>query len=306
MIRHRRIRPENLNAWLKESLTRSPDGRYTHRLLQEELVGRESVWDELASCVQEAHEDGRLKLRKALEPTLSPFTCPMVDPAAGYPQDLHERTLMGYFGEVMAGLIAEHKDMHGHEPWRIPAFLFRFHQVAFQKLEQRRDMLTQGLTPAQLDPDDSIIPGRTGNDVLAFLLAADGDLSGILVCEAKCLSKHQAAKAKKAHEQLSTPARCPSGVREIIEILNDYDTDESREWRDRLRRFYFDPSRKVSRSDMLFYATGDKPTGRGGRVAWLSLSEPSPDYAGNRPLEVVEVHLDDPMSFVKALYRTTH
>lgn len=303
MLRSRRIQPQNMSAWLNESLARTPDGRYAHRLLMEELSGRSIVWEELTACIQEAHEDARRKLRKALEPTLSPFTGPVIDPMEGYPQDLNEQTLMGYFGEVMAGLIAEHKDVLGQTDWRVPVFLFRFHQVAFQKLEQRRDLRAQGIDPTPADDYRSIIPGRTGDDVLAFLLGPNGDLAAILVCEAKCLTNHDTAKAKKAHEQLSTAARCPSGVIEIIEILGDYQSDEAKEWRNRLMAFRLDPNKQVTRADMLLYMTGDKPKGVKGRVAWLPQSGPSPDYVGKRQLEVVEIHIDNPSEMVKTIYR---
>lgn len=305
MIRFRKIRPEALGAWLSENLNRSTDGRYALRALEEQQPGRAGVWDELSGYVQEAHEDARRKLRKALAPTLSPFTAPPADPATGYPQDFHVSTLMGYLGEVMAGLIAEHRDVHGKADWKVPAFLFRFHQAAFHKLERRQDLEAQGTQVPALDDEQSVILGRIGNDVLAFRLGADGELAALLVCEAKCLATHDSGKAKKAHEQLSDPAQRPPGITELIDLLGDYDTAEAHEWRERLRRFRFDTVRKVPRSDMLLYVTGNKPAGRGGRTTWLSPDAPAPEYAGNRPLEVVEVHLDDPNSFAKAIYRPT-
>jgi hypothetical protein len=305
MIRFRKIRASTFDAWMAERLIRSPDGRYALRALDEQHPGRAGVWDELSGYVQEAHDDARRKLRKALAPTLSPFLGQPIDPASGYPQDLHVSTLMGYLGEVMAGLIAEHKDVHGAGAWMIPAFFFRFHQAAFHKLERRQDVDAQGGQPPSLDDTESVTLGRIGNDVLAFRLAADGELAAMLVCEAKCLGAHDSGTAKKAHEQLSDSAQRPPGIRELVDILGDYETTDAREWRERLRRFSFDLNRKVPRSDMLLYLTGNSPTGRGGRLTWLQADAPAPEYAGGRALEVVEVHLGDPRAFAKAIYRPT-
>jgi hypothetical protein len=303
MLRSRRIQPANLATWLKETISRTRDGRYAHRLLLEQPASRDIVTVELSACIQEAHDDARRRLREALEPTLSPFATRTVDPTAGYPEDLHVDTLMGYFGEILAGVIAEQKDVHGERSWRVPVFLFRFHNVAFQKLGQRRDLAAQAATLPDIDADESKIPGRTGDDVLAFVSAPGGDLAGILVCEAKCLSSHHSATAEKAHQQLSTAARCPSGIFETIEALKDYRSDEARVWRERLMAFYFDPSKKVARSDMLLYATGNRPRRPASRTSWIPQDRPLPEYAGKRRLEVVEVYLDNPSELVKSLYR---
>ena len=103
MLRSRRIQPANLGTWLKETIRRTGDGQYTHRLLLEQRTSRDIIKEELSACIQEAHDDARRSLRAALEPTLSPFVPSAVDPTAGYPEDLNIQTLMGYFGEILAG-----------------------------------------------------------------------------------------------------------------------------------------------------------------------------------------------------------
>lgn len=305
MIRIRNVDPARLDAWLSEKPGASSGGAYKFRLLDEELPGRTVIWAELVAYVSEAHEDAKLKVRKALEPTLAPFTTPLADPAFGYPQDLNATTLMGYFGEVLAGLIVEHKSIHNRKEWRIPAFLFRFHQVAFQKLQARRDLLHQNATPGPVDASKAIIPGRTGNDLLAFLTAPDGEVGAILVCEAKCFASHNAAKATVAHKQLAEfcQTRCPTGIAELIEILNDYDSPEATEWCERLRHFYFDVNVRVDRFNVLSYATGNAPKIPKTRKSWLSSSQPDAEYTAKQPLEVIEVHLSDPTTLVKSLYR---
>jgi hypothetical protein len=149
--------------------------------------------------------------------------------------------------------------------------------------------------------------GRTGNDILAFLLGPQGALRSILVCEAKCLSAHNATKATQAHSQLGALSlvRCPSGVPELIDILNDYGTQTADEWCERLRRLYFDPTARPSRVYVLLYATGDTPLTPKTRKAWLSSKTPDPAYKAKGPLEVIEVHISDTQDLVKTLYRPT-
>ncbi|MFH1046727.1 MAG: hypothetical protein V1738_00325, partial [Patescibacteria group bacterium] len=126
MIRSKRITISKLRAWLMPQPVLT-NGRYRFRLITEIPQKRSPVIDEVKEYVREAHEDARNRLRGVLSPTLSPFTPNGADPADGYPEELAESDLMGYFGEVMAGLIAEHEDVHGFSGWKIPAFLFRFH-----------------------------------------------------------------------------------------------------------------------------------------------------------------------------------
>lgn len=302
MIRSRRVNLQKLGTWLSETKFSSPSGHYSLRLLEEKSTERAAIWTEILDFFSEAHEDAKDMVRRVLEPTLSPYIGPQSDPALGYPEDLHVETLLGYFGEVLAGMIAEHKDIHSVGDWRVPAFLFRFHQVAFQKLEERNDLLARGQTVLDVDDEKSTIPGRTGSDVLAFSRNEDGSLAKILVCEAKCLGGHRSNKVRDAHVQLSAPVRCPSGVREIIEILKDYDTEDCRQWREQLLCFRLDLESPVVRVDMFSYAVGNKPTGRNGQISWNANDNPISDYTGNRPLEVVECYLDDPRVLVRQLY----
>ncbi|KAF0247022.1 MAG: hypothetical protein FD180_139 [Planctomycetota bacterium] len=302
MIRSRRISIEGLAPWFSEELNRAENGSYVLRVLNERAGGRAVVWNELKAYVQEAHDDARRKLRAALAPDLSPFRSSTDDPASGYPQDLHIQTLMGYFGEILAGMAAEHTRLHNSQSWIVPAFPFRFHQVAFQKLEDRRNLLLQRGSVGDVDSPAAIIPGRTGNDVLAFLRGDDGELLRVMVCEAKCLATHRPDKLSEGHSQLSKSLECPSGVRDLIELLSDYTEQPAREWREILQRFRFG-SPQVGRVNVLVYSTGNKPAGLEGRTSWAPRDKAHPDYSGERKLEVVEIHLSDLVSLVREIYR---
>lgn len=299
MIRTRRVAVDRLARWLGETHAGPASTAYRLRVLTENLPHRPPILPELLAYVEEAHEDTKRKLRRVLAPSLSPFLSPP-DPALGYPRDLHESSLMGYFGEVLAGLLLEHMTVHGHNSWRVPAFLFRFHQVAIQKLQLRRDLILQGLQVADVDDKSETIPGRTGNDVLAFR-EENGELGGIVACEAKCFSAHKLADARKAHKQLSASPRCPNGVYELIEILGEYDTPDANLWRERLRRFYLDDGAQLPSFNLLMYATGNPPKRN---MTWLPSATADSSYTSSRPLEVLEVRLDNPNSLVLHIYRS--
>lgn len=294
------ISPSDIDSWLEETVSGSPGGPYFHRLLREQA--RDPALEKsLLQYVHAAHEDAREKVRKVLGQTLTPFIDTPQDPAYGYPAALHERTLMGYWGEILAGLIAENKQVHGKGVWEVPAYFFRFHHLAFQQLEKVKDKLARGET-FDFDDNKLTVVGRTGNDVLAFQRTPKGELAGILVCEAKCFESHNMSAAHEAHQQLSEERTRPYGILQLIEILNDYGTPESTAWRDILSAFFLDPNAKVPIFNMLSYACGNRPAGPN-RLSWLSNQAADQNYKGKRPLEVVEIQLNEPEKFVKNLYR---
>ena len=130
-------------------------------------------------------------------------------PPLRYPDDLATTTLQGYLGEVFAGLIAENFDPH-HLAWSVPAFLFRTHSVAAQTLERRR----------QLGGPATPIPGRTGDDALAFAKDPDGRIVAWLFGEAKCTHDHDSALINAGHEQLSAAVYRPVDLTALIDILH--------------------------------------------------------------------------------------
>src|SRR5215831_11525555 len=144
-----------LLAWLEEQVNQTADGRYWHRMLRERAEARVAALAVLKPIVDAAHDDARRYLRAAFGDTLDPIDEPVSqDAAAAYPGLLPFQTLYGYFGEIVAGVVAEHFAPFGLGPWVVPAYLFRFHVVAFQELERIR----QGGDPT------SALPGRTGDD----------------------------------------------------------------------------------------------------------------------------------------------
>lgn len=286
-------------AWFRDSLSESEDKKYRHRLLTENSGERKEILEELVSYVQNAHEDARIYLRSILTNTLSPFSIPSAfDPAEGYPELLHMQTLKGYFGEIFAGLIAEHFAPFGETEWKVPAFLFRYHNLAFEELERIR----------QTGEKAKEIPGRTGDDCLAFQLNRDGRIIRYLYCEAKCTAGgHMIGMVQKAHEKAGNSVVV--NLMQIIDILKSRDDPESQQFSlaiQELLLFRQDrstqlPRHQAERCNMVSYICGKSPA-QGKRSAWLSTDKPHAAYTAASKLEAIEVHLPDIEALIREVY----
>lgn len=255
----------------------------------------------MVAYLDEAFDDARRRIRRGFEDDLSPFNDPAHDPAANYPALLHRITLQGYLGETLAVLAVEHWGAHGNVDWIVPAFLFRLHDQEFQHLELINEQLRAG---EAYDPDRIAErrPGRTGDDGLAFRLNDQNEITDVLTLEAKCLATNNNAKIQEAHEKLSAGRPLPSGVRELINILEEYDTPEAQTWQQALLKLWLGGYRIAARHDGIGYACGQIPA-QGGRVAWMPVNQPHAAYTVARKLEGMEFQFEDLNTIVNALYR---
>ncbi len=274
------LQSDALRDWLAAS--RSTNGAYRQLRLNEVPEMRVAALEELQRLAGEAHADAKNHWESLLGMSLNPIASDSGDRAEmpAYPDSLHTTTLQGYLGELLAGLIAENFRPHEIE-WRVPAFLFSTHTVAVQSIERRR----------QLGGPARPIPGRTGDDALAFLVGEDGLISAWLWGEAKCTHDHNISLVHDGHAQLSTSIYLPVDLGQLIEILERRTDTDSHEWAARLRLLLLlDESAAPPRYDMFVYVCGRGPVRR---TDWLSTSGPAAEYTGNRPLEAVEVHLTE-------------
>lgn len=271
-----------IHDWLvSASVQLSRNGTYRHRLFKENPRCRDNFLPELRRMVLAAHDDACRRLREILGSDY---------PA--YPSCLHTQTLKGYFGEVLSGLIAENFGPHGEHRWRVVAYLFRFHDVAFHELERCRQ------TGASARP----LPGRTGNDCLAFCFDDEGQVEKTLVCEAKCTASHDSSLVSQAHEQLSTDFDLPVSLMQVIDILESRKDDpEAQRFAAALRRLWqYQPA--LPRYDLVVYVCGKPPVRA---ESWLPRDKPHHKYTGRRNLEVDEIHISDVEGLVRAVYRGT-
>ncbi len=283
-----------LHDWLESPInppaSANPD-RYSFRLLREYPNHRnDEVINELREIVQKAHEDAKRKLRRLVGISLDPLGENSRDPTTGYPERLDIVTLQGYFGEVFAGIVAENFDHFGKSGWEVPAYPFRFHDVAFAALEHWRQT---GIQPG-------IIPGRTGDDMLAFLRDAEGKIVCSLVCEAKCTRNHRSNLISDAHNKASSAHLIPLDLLRLIEILDDYDDYPSRIWVCALRNLYIrGADESYERIDLVTYICGKSPS-RG--ASWIPYDRPHSQYTVDRKLVAVEVHFEGVVDLIKVVY----
>lgn len=301
MIRFRRIPIELLNAWLVNQGLTNAHPRYSLRVWRENREALAAIQAELIAYIDEAFDDARRRLRRGFEDGLSPFAIEIDDPAANYPALLHRVTLQGYFGETLAALAIEHWGAVGHTDWLVPALLFRFHDQEFQHLELINQRLRDG-EAYNPDEDAALRPGRTGDDGLAFRVNGENIITDVLTLEAKCLSENRPEKIRDAHEKLAAGGSLPSGIRELINILADYDTEQAQRCQQSLLQLWQDGYRTVRRHDGVGYACGSIPA-QARRVAWLPKNAPHPAYNVDRNLECMEFQFGDLATVIDTIYR---
>lgn len=301
MIRFRRLTPQLLDAWLVDQRITNAHARYRLRVWRENRAGLGAIQAELIAYIDEAFDDARRRIRLGFEDNLSPFNDAATDPAANYPARLHRITLQGYLGETLTVLAVEHWGAHGHTDWVVPAFLFRLHDQEFQHLEATNERLLAG---EAYDPDRMAErrPGRTGDDGLAFRINRENTITDVLTLEAKCLVENNNAKIEEAHRKLAAGAIRPSGVRELINLLEEYDTPEAQTWQEALLKLWREGYRVAIRHDGVGYACGRVPA-QAGRVAWMPTDAPNPAYTAPRRLEGMEFQFEDLTTVVNMLYR---
>lgn len=298
---NKKLKNPKLPEWLKiTNKNESLSQKYRHMVLKETKSIRKEAITALKEIVREAHEDARLRLRNAYSISLDPLDDEVVtgndeqafDPTEGYPEIFDMTTLKGYFGEIFAGVLAENFNPFNEMNWKVPAFSFRFHDIAFDQLEMY--LLTGELLNA--------IPGRTGDDCLAFVLQED-KIVKTLFCEAKCTAKHSESMISKAHEKINSANEIPVEIRRLIELLKDYDTEEAKQWVGALRKLrIFKGEHGHERFDLISYVCGKSPTKVKTRYSWMPPSTPHPSYKAGRNLESIEVHLIDVEEIINEVY----
>lgn len=302
MIRFKRLSPALLNSWLVgKQLPNSESPLYRLRLWREDPNGLAAIKSELIEYLDEAFDDARIRLRKGFEDSLSPFVAPPQDPAANYPAMLHQVTLQGYLGETLAVLAVEHWGAAGHTDWVIPAFLFRLHDQEFQHLELINQRLAAG---EAYDPNAEAEqrPGRTGDDGLAFRINDQNVITDILTLEAKCVGANRPKLIEDAHEKLAAGSKTPTGIRELISILAEYNTPEAQSWQQALLQLRASNCLNATRYDGIAYACGAIPQ-QVNRISWMKADAPHPSYTVQRHLEGMEFQFTDMPNLIDTLYR---
>lgn len=301
MIRNCRLPISKLNSWLVTSTNTNGTNQFHLRLWRENRAALPAILPDVLAYLEEAFDDARRRLRRGFEDTLSPFSEPALDPAANYPRALHQVTLHGYLGEILGVLAVEHWGAGGFQDWEAPAFLFRFHEQEFQHLEEINERVRRGEI---YEPDENreLRLGRTGNDGLVFRLSEQNVITHVMSLESKCLNVNNNQKINDAFGKLSAAGPLPSGVRELIEIMRDYDhIPKARIWQEALLRYRSNDYLTAQRIDGVAYSCGRIP--HPPRMTWMNQEAPAPTYTATRRVEAMEFQISDLAGLVQQVLR---
>ena len=284
------LRFPELRSWLIE--TASLNGDYRHLRLVEDTDFRQDAILVLRKIVSDVHADAKRYLLRLTQSNLDPLGTTWSSPVANaYPSSLHLTTRKAYFGEIMAGIVAENFVHTPPGQWRVPAFPFRNHHLAFDQLERVHAI---GGAPKH-------VFGQPGDDCLAFSAGPEGYVTASLVGEAKCTNDHVASMLEDAHSKVSSIEPRPVTLSRVIGILKDQSGDsEATGWADMLVELYRRKNlRNYKRADLVSYTCGRSPQRNDN---WAPTASPHPAYDAGRELECVEVHLTYVDDLVNQIY----
>lgn len=284
----------DIYGWLVP--TQSQNATYYHLHLLENKANRRAILPILARYARDAHSDSVAEIRRITVGRLDTRQTSQRDQVlAAYPNACTDTTLKGYFGELMAGLVAEAFSPKG-EAWHVPAFLFHTHDLLFQELIRFvhvRDHVRQ-------------VVGHSGADCLAFSTTGNtASITRVLICEAKCSSTHRSDLIVDAFESLNsgTTESAQVSLVRIIDALHRRATPVARTWIGRLEHFKDSGSMTdQSRDDLLTYVYGTRPRTAGARR--IAQDAPNSAYTARRRLTATELSLDaDVTALVRDVYR---
>ncbi|MFL5483811.1 MAG: hypothetical protein ACJ8AK_16650 [Gemmatimonadaceae bacterium] len=189
----------------------------------------------------------------------------------------------------MAGAIAENFELFDQTSWSVPAYLFRYHHIAFDQLERMR---RTGRNPTP-------IPGRSGDDCLAFHRDATGNIDAYIVAESKCTRGHSIALIDAAHKQASEEIPKGKSTPFVLEILKERNTEEANSWYEAISSFYYSDVDQ-NRYNLVVYVYGRPCPPERTRI---SKTQPHRTYTGKHELKAVEVSVSGVGELVNQVYR---
>lgn len=299
-----------LERWLKAYP--SYVDNYGHLLLEQDCACDDDLIEEFVDYFESAHADARDFFHEQMGIELHPDAD---DPQAHitYPTCLPSITRRGLFGEVMAGMLTEHYEYIGNHKWKIPVFLFRYHEDAEAYLfalvrdeERKREVY-----------------GRRGSDFLALALDDEGDIERFIAGEAKWRKKLQPSvvaelmygKKKKdpitevlEHDgrgiwfQINRDIPAPHGLRQLQRLLREIDPNGYSAAIARLDRvLVVRNAEPLPRTNLIMISGGDVPSRKSktALIPWKAVPE---EYTAPHDLQVVELILNDGDDLIDAVY----
>jgi len=300
-----------LEDWL--DVNPSVVGRYGHLLIEQTGTSDDELIDGLRPYFESAHLDARQEFHDFIGMSLHPD-----GDAAGvnarYPNCLPSTTQRGLFGEALAGLITETYKYVGEHKWRVPVFLFRFHDDA------KRYLFNLARDPGLIRQTI----GRFGSDFIALALDADGAVYRFVSGEAKWREtmtpgkidtlllgdKEECPKGsgnlvhngKGIWHKVNNEVPVPDGLRQLQEILKEQAPDEfSAAILSIDEALALENPQSIPKTDLVFLV-GNNPARRSSGDVHVDWEEQPAEYTAGNDLQVVEVYLSGGAELIEELY----
>jgi hypothetical protein len=302
---------DTLEDWLEKHP--STNGNFGHLLLLQKEMDRQTLCQALRPYFESAHLDARQVFHADIGIDLHPDAGDGGEAPIEYPGCLPSTTRKGLFGEVMAGLVTEGYELVGSHDWRVPIFLFRYHEDA------RNYLFTLARNPER--KRQTI--GRLGSDFIGLLLDEDGAVIRFIAGEAKWRKtlNRSAVDAVMYGKKVANPAGgakvhsgkgvwndvnydppVPIGVRQLMRLLQECDPDGydaailSME-----RALVLHNPEPLPRTNLIIIVGNGAPT-RKKMDRLLPFEDMPDDYTAGHDLQLVEVILKDGEELIDALY----
>jgi len=285
------INRKSLSQWL--SMERMESDGYHHLFLRQKDARKwEALLPQLVKYFEKAHHDARVHFHRMAGISLEP--CQSKTVTVQYPNSLPAKAKRGLFGEVICGLITECYRFVGDHQWRIPVFLFRYHQDA----ENYINRLARGGKLRE-------VIGRLGDDFLALALKDDGTIEAILVGEAKFRTRLRPSEGdelvENVHKNLSNDNDVPVNIMRVCELLKQKDPDNYAVTRADLERINLLGSQEdVPRLDLVCLIV--QRTKRDYPPTYIPQDSCHPGYTCGRDLQAIEIVIDGACDLVDELY----
>ena len=213
----------------------------------------------------------------------------------------------------MAGLLTEAYQLVGNHRWTIPVFLLRYHaEVEAYLFELARD-------PARVRE----VAGRHGNDFIALGIdPTNGEVVRFIAGEAKwratltpstmeglMLGEWTGPKDARVRSnngvwhELNAGLAAPQGLAQLNKLLREKARDEYAEVIVSLDRALLLGAAPPSRTDLVLVA-GNRAVTREPGVTYLPFTAPPSQYTAGRPLQVIELVVEDGGVLIDRLYNS--
>ncbi|MGC0954288.1 hypothetical protein WKH24_06470 [Pantoea agglomerans] len=299
-----------LSRWLRGRA--NVNGNYGHILFEQIIPNDNTVVNELRSYFESAHLDAREVFHRSVRIDLHPDANAPGSHAI-YPNCLPPTARKGLFGEVMTGLMTQAYQLVGAHHWTVPIFLFRYHaEVEAYLFDLARD-------PGRVRE----VSGRHGNDFIALGIdPASGELVRFLAGEAKwratltqstmdnmmlgALTGPENARVrdnKGVWNELNRGLATPQGLEQMQRLLCEKAREQYAEAIVSLDRVLLIGAVPLPRTDLVFIA-GNRAASRIHGATLLPTGAPPAEYTANRPLQVIELVLENGVELIDNLYNS--